>query len=320
MSESSVVVGIDVAKAHVDVTVLGASVPATRFDNESEGHTALLALLQPLGVQLVAMEATGGYEAAVACALQAAGLPVAVVNPRQARDFAKALGHLAKTDRIDAEGLAQLARLLLARADLARYLRPLESLEQQDLAALVTRRRQLVTMLGVERQRLAFGRPAVRGSIEALIEAIKKQLDEVDRDMTRHVSTYFAELEQLLRSAGGIGPVASATLIADLPELGRLSRRQIAALVGLAPFACDSGQMRGRRRIYGGRFQIRRTLYMATLTATRHNPVIRDHYEHLVGAGKLKKVALVACMRKLLTILNAMARTGTAFDPHHVHA
>jgi transposase len=247
-------------------------------------------------------------------------LPVAVVNPRQARDFAKALGHLAKTDRIDAEGLAELARMLLARADLARYLKPLESLEQQDLAALVTRRRQLVTMLGMERQRLAFGRPAVRGSIEALIEAIKKQLDEVDRDMTRHVSTHFAELEQLLRSAGGIGPVASATLIADLPELGRLSRRQIAALVGLAPFAWDSGQMRGRRRIYGGRFEIRRTLYMATLTATRHNPVIRDHYEHLVAAGKLKKVALVACMRKLLTILNAMARTGTAFDPHHVHA
>jgi len=215
--------------------------------------------------------------------------------------------------------------MLLTRADLGRYLKPLESLEQQDLAALVTRRRQLVTMLGMERQRLAFARPAlarpaVRGSIEALIEAIKKQLDEVDGDMSQHVSTHFAEIEHLLRSAGGIGPVASATLIADLPELGYLTRLQIAALVGLAPFAWDSGQMRGRRRIYGGRFEIRRTLYMATLTAARHNPVIRTHYERLLAAGKLKKLALVACMRKLLTILNAMARTRTPFNPHHVHA
>jgi transposase len=320
MSASSVVVGIDVAKAHVDVAVLGAPVPAARFDNESDGHTALIALLQPLGVQLVVMEATGGYEAALACALQAAGWPVAVVNPRQARDFAKALGRLAKTDRIDAEALAELGRMLLSRADLARYLKPLASLEQQDLAALVTRRRQLVTMLGMERQRLAFARPAVRGSIEALIAAIQKQLDEVDGDMARHVATHFAELEQLLRSASGIGPVASATLIADLPELGRLTRRQIAALVPLAPFAWDSGQMRGRRRIYGGRFELRRTLYMATLTAARHNPVIRAQYARLVAAGKLKKVALVACMRKLLTILNAMAKTRTAFNPHYVHA
>lgn len=320
MSESSVIVGIDVAKAHVDVAVLGASIAPARFENDSEGHTALAALLQPLTVQLVVMEATGGYEAAVACALQAAGLPVAVVNPRQARDYAKALGRLAKTDRIDAEGLAELGRSLLARPNLARYLKPLESPEQQDLAAWVTRRRQLVAMLGMERQRLAFARPAVRGSVEALIEAIKKQLDEVDGDMARHVTTHFAELEKLLRSAGGIGPVASATLIAELPELGRLTRRQIAALVGVAPFAWDSGQMRGRRRIYGGRFEIRRTLYMATLTATRHNPAIRGHYERLVAAGKLKKVALVACMRKLLTILNAMAKTRTAFNPQHIHA
>jgi hypothetical protein len=162
MSELSVVVGIDIAKAHVEVAVLGASVAPPRFVNDSDGHTALIALLQPLAVQLVVMEATGGYEAAVACALQAAGLPVAVVNPRRGRDFAKALGRLAKTDRIDADGLAELGRMLLNRPDLARYLRPLESLEQQDLAALVTRRRQLVAMLGMERQRLSFARPAVR--------------------------------------------------------------------------------------------------------------------------------------------------------------
>jgi transposase len=261
-----------------------------RRENETDGHTALVALLQPLAVQLVVMEATGGYEAAVACALQAAGLPVAVVNPRQARDYAKALGRLAKTDRIDAEGLAELGRMLLTRADLTRYLKPLESLEQQGVA-----QRSDVTQA-------------------------QTQLDEVDGDMARHVSTHFAELEQLLRSAGGIGPVATATLIAELPELGQLTRRQIAALVGVAPFAWDSGQMRGRRRIYGGRFQIRRTLYMATLTAAHHNPIIRAHYERLVAAGKLKKVALVACMRKLFTILNAMAKTGTTFNPQHIDA
>lgn len=321
MSESSVVVvGIDVAKDHVDVAMVGASLTSMRFDNGIDGHSALIAALQPLSPQLVVMEATGGYEAALACALQAVGMAVAVVNPRQARDFAKALGRLAKTDRIDAEGLAEFGRMLLARSDLARYLRPLETPAQQDLAALVTRRRQLVTMLGMERQRLAIARPAVRRSVQALIRAIEKQLDQVDGEMTRHLTTHFRELDQLLRTTGGIGPVASATLIADLPELGRLTRRQIAALVGVAPMAWDSGQMRGRRRIQGGRFEIRRALYMATLTAARHNPVIRAHYERLVAAGKLKKVALVACMRKLLTILNAMARTGTEFNPEHHHA
>jgi transposase len=321
MSDSSVVVaGIDVAKDRVDVAMVGASLTPMRFDNEIDGHAALVAALQPLSPQLVVMEATGGYEAALACALQAAGMAVAVVNPRQARDFAKALGRLAKTDRIDAEGLAEFGRMLLARPDLSRYLRPLETPAQQDLAALVTRRRQLVTMLGMERQRLAIARPAVRRSVQALIRAIEKQLDQVDGEMTRHLTTHFRELDQLLRTTGGIGPIASATLIADLPELGRLTRRQIAALVGVAPMAWDSGQMRGRRRIQGGRFEIRRTLYMATLTAARHNPVIRAHYERLVAAGKLKKVALVACMRKLLTILNAMARTGTAFNLEHHHA
>ena len=266
------------------------------------------------------MEATGGYEAALACALQAAGYAVAVVNPRQARDFAKALGRLAKTDRIDAEGLAEFGRMLLGRADLARYLKPLATAERQDLAALVARRRQLVTMLIMERQRLAAARRAVRPSIRALIDAIKRQLDRVDREMAKHVASHFAELDRLLRSTDGIGPVASATLIAELPELGRLTRRQIAALVGVAPLARDSGQMRGRRRIQGGRFQIRRALYMTTLTAARHNPILAAHYQRLVAAGKFKKVALVACMRKLLTILNAMARTRTSFNPNHVHA
>lgn len=314
MSATSVVVGIDVAKAHVDVAVLGAKLEAQRFDNDAEGHSMLAGALQPLGVTLVVMEATGGYEAALACALQAVGLAVAVVNPRQARDFAKSMGRLAKTDSVDARMLAEFASVLVRREDLATFLRPLAEPEQQALAAMVTRRRQLLTMLLSERQRLQLAIPVVRPSIEAMIEAIRKQLDEVEGQMVGHVQTRFAALDALLRSASGIGPVASATLIAELPELGRLNRRQIAALVGVAPMANDSGASRGRRRIQGGRFEIRRVLYMATLTASRRNPAIKAFYERLITVGKLPKVALVACMRKLLTTLNAMVRTNTHWD------
>jgi transposase len=314
MSASSVVVGIDVAKAHVDVSVLGAKLDAQRFDNEAEAHSALAAALRPLGVALVVMEATGGYEAALACALQAAGLPVAVVNPRQARDFAKSMGRLAKTDRIDARMLAEFAAVLVRRDDLASLIRPLADTQQQALAAMVTRRRQLVTMMLSERQRLQLALAVVRPSIEAMIEAIRKQLDDVEAQMVSHVQAHYAELDKLLRSASGIGPVASATLIAELPELGKLNRREIAALVGVAPMANDSGNTKGRRRVQGGRFEIRRVLYMATLTAARHNPAIKIFYDRLLAAGKLPKVALVACMRKLLTTLNAMVKTNKPWD------
>jgi len=314
MSAFSVVVGIDVAKAHVDVSVLGAKLDAQRFDNEAEAHSALAGALKPLGVALVVMEATGGYEAALACALQAAGLPVAVVNPRQARDFAKSMGRLAKTDRIDARMLAEFAAVLVHRDDLASLIRPVADAQQQALAAMVTRRRQLVTMMLSERQRLQLAIAVVRPSIEAMIEAIRKQLDDVEAQMVSHVQAHYAELDKLLRSASGIGPVASATLIAELPELGRLNRREIAALVGVAPMANDSGNSRGRRRVQGGRFEIRRVLYMATLTAARHNPAIKTFYDRLLAAGKLPKVALVACMRKLLTTLNAMVKTNTPWD------
>ncbi len=221
---------------------------------------------------------------------------------------------LRKTDRIDAQALAELAATLVRRPDCARFLRPRSRAEQQDLAALVTRRRQLTTMLLSERQRLRLARPKVRPSVEALITAIKAQLDEVEAQMVGHVQSHYAELDALLRSTGGIGPVASATLLADLPELGKLNRRQISALVGVAPFAQDSGSTHGRRRVSGGRFELRRALYMATLTATRHNPVIRHFYERLVAAGKLKKVALIAAMRKLITILNAMVRDQQKFN------
>lgn len=314
MSDISVVVGIDVAKDHLDVAVQGCQLDVLRYGNDVDGHSALAAALQPLGIDLVVMEATGGYEAALACALQASGLAVAVVNPRQARDFAKSMGFLAKTDGIDARLLAEFAGVLVRREDLASFIRPLTDSQQQTLAAMVTRRRQLLTMLLSERQRLQLAIAVVRPSIEAMVEAIRKQLDEVEGQMVSHVGEHYAELDKLLRSASGIGPVASATLIAELPELGLLNRRQIAALVGVAPMANDSGKRHGRRRVQGGRFEIRRVLYMATLTATVHNPTIKAFYQHLLTAGKLPKVALVACMRKLLTTLNAMVRTNTPWS------
>ena len=314
MSALSVTVGIDVAKAHVDVCVLGTHSDVQRFANDVDGHSALAAALQSLDVGLVVMEATGGYEAALACALQAVGLHVAVVNPRHARDFARSMGRLAKTDAVDARMLAEMAAVLVHRVDLARYLRPVADECQQWLAALVTRRRQLLAMLGSERQRLQITNRKLHPSIEAIITVIKAQLDDLETQMVGHVREHFGELDGLLQSTNGIGPVASATLIAQLPELGRLNRREIAALVGVAPMSNDSGNRKGRRRVQGGRFEIRRVLCMATLTAARYNPVIRAFYERLKAAGKLPKVALVACMRKLLTMLNAMVRTGKPWD------
>jgi transposase len=320
MSARPVVVGVDVAKRKLDVAAVGASLQVEVYANDPEGHDALAAELARLCPALVLMEASGGYEAALACELAARGHAVAVVNPRQARDFARAMGRLAKSDRLDARLLAELAAVLAAREDLTRFLRPAPESERLDLEALVARRRQLVAMLLAERQRLALARSAVRPSIEALIGALRAQLDELDGEMREHIAAHHGELDALLQSAKGIGPTASATIIAELPELGRLDRRQIAALVGVAPFARESGVWRGRRRIAGGRGQLRRTLYMATLTAVRFNPAIRAFYERLLAAGKLKKVALIACMRKLLTILNAMVRDARHFDPQLMHA
>jgi transposase len=315
MSAISVVAGIDVAKAHVDVDVVGATFAAQRFDNEAEGHSAIASALKALGTSLVVLEATGGYEAALACALQGAGLAVAVVNPRQPRKFAEAMGYLAKTDRIDARVLAEFGQTLVRRPDLSRFLRPMDDAEQQWLAALVTRRRQLVAMMLSERQRLQITPKRLHPSLEAIIQALKAQLDDVEAQMVAHVNEHFGELDAILQSVSGIGPVASATLIAELPELGKLNRRQIASLVGVAPFAKDSGTAKGRRRVQGGRFDVRRVLYMAALTAAFRNPVFKAYYQRLLSAGKLPKVALVACMRKLLTTLNAMVRSGQRWHP-----
>lgn len=310
MSEVSVTIGVDVSSTYVDVAALGAELPASlaRVSNDADGHSALAAGLACLKPGLILMEATGGYEAALACTLQATGLRVAVVNPRMARDFARAMQRLAKTDRIDAETLAEFAAVLARRKDCERFIRPLNSAEQQDLAALVTRRRQLVTMQLSERQRLRLARPVTRPSIDAMLEEIARQLNDVEEEMARHVEQHHAEMAKLLQSVAGVGRVAVGTLLAEMPELGRLNRRQICALVGVAPYAKDSGASLGRRKIAGGRFEVRRALYMATLAATRFNEHIRMFYERLLAAGKLKKVALVACMRKLITHLNAIAR------------
>lgn len=315
MSVTSVVIGVDVAKAHFDVAALGQAWSARRFDNGASGHRALIDALQPMNVELVVMEATGGYEALLARALQHAGLSVAVVNPKQARDFAKSMGRLAKTDQIDAKVLAEFGSVLLRRTDLNNFILPPADPRRETLTALVVRRRQLLTLQLAERQRLEMAPDVVRTSINSMIEAIRAQVDAIDTMLKEHVLEHHRELDALLRSAKGIGPVSSATLIGELPELGRLSRREIAALVGVAPMANDSGSSRGRRRVTGGRFEVRRTLYMATLTASQYNPTIKAFYERLRSAGKLPKVALIACMRKLLTMLNAMAKSKKPWDP-----
>lgn len=309
----AIVVGIDIAKETFDVAI-GVTGSITSFPNDDSGHEALLAQLKEHTVDLIVMEATGGLELPLACALQAAGFVVTIINPRQARDFAKAMGRLAKTDRIDAQVLAELAHVLSRHPERERFVRPLPTPEQQKLSALVARRRQLVTMLTAERQRLSSSHAAIRKSIEAIILAIRAQIDEVEGELAQHISSHHANLAQQLASVRGIGSTTVATLIADLPELGRLSRRRISALVGVAPFNRDSGQSRGKRTIFGGRSQVRRGLYMATLVAIRFNKVIKHFYNRLVAAGKPKKVAIVACMRKLLTILNAIARSGKPWD------
>jgi transposase len=306
------VVGIDVAKDSFEVALGNEK---WRLDNDAGGHDCLLARLREQSIGLVVLEASGGYEQPVASTLQAAGLAVAVVNPRQARDFAKAMGYLAKTDRIDAAVLAQLGQVLLGHPELEKWVKPLPSEQQQRLQALVTRRRQLLAMLVAERNRLHMSHASTHKSVQAIIKALTKQLEQIDHDLQSHIGTHHAELARLLGSVKGVGSTTLSTLIAELPELGKLTRRQITALVGVAPMNRDSGTLRGKRMITGGRHWVRQALYMPAVVASQHNPVIRRFYERLVAAGKPKKVAIVACMRKLLTILNAIVRSGKPWDP-----
>ena len=310
----SVFVGIDVSSQTLEVAS-SSELKTWQVANDAAGLDALASRLLELGPALTVLEATGGYEFEAACALQAAGLAVAVVNPRTARDFARAMGALAKTDALDAKMLAAFARVLHQHPERERFVKPLADAELQRLQALVLRRRQLVQMITSERQRMRISHVAARPSIERVIEFLKTELADSDADVAAHVQHHHAELAAALASVPGIGAASVAVLLAELPELGKLDRRRVAALVGVAPLNRDSGQMRGQRTIWGGRADVRRTLYMATLTAVRHNPILKTHYERLLAAGKRKKVALVACMRKLLTMLNAIAKHGSRWDP-----
>ena len=302
-------VGIDVAKAELVVSVLPAAERFTVVDDE-RGVRTLVERLRPIAPTLIVLEATGGYELLAVAGLAAAALPVVVINPRQVRDFAKATGQLAKTDRIDADILARFADVV--RPDV----RPIADAAAQELDALLTRRRQLLEMVQAERTRLGqvFGRgkAAVKKSLKHHIVYLERELRMTDTDLAAmiHASPVWRERDELLQSVPGVGPVLSRTLLADLPELGRLSRREIAKLVGVAPLSRDSGTMRGRRFVQGGRATVRAVLYMAALVATKRNVVIRAFYLRLVAAGTPKKLALVASMRKLLTILNVMVRTA----------
>lgn len=312
-SDDRVTVGIDVAKATLEVAISG-RVKTLAFSNDEAGTAALLAELSGLRVGLVLFEATGGLELPCATALQLAGLPVAVVNPRQARDFARAMGHLAKTDRIDATVLADMARTLLARGDLSKLVKPLPDAQQLELQGLVTRRRQLMAMKLAEDHRMKMPGVRQRRSLNTIIKALDREIARVDKDLQAFVGANHAELAALLDSVKGVGKATISTLLAEVPELGKLSGREVSALVGVAPINRDSGTMRGKRSIFGGRPDVRRVLFMAALVASRHNPVIKAFYQRLLAAGKPKKVALVACMRKLLTILNAMVRSSKPWD------
>lgn len=301
-------IGLDISEEYLDVA--STTGQQWRFAYDASGIDQLLEVLRPIKSTLVVLEATGGLEHVVAAELAAAGLSVAVVNPRQVRDFARATGRLAKTDRIDAQVLALFAERVEPEA------RALPDAEHRALEALVARRRQLSEMLVQERNRLRRAVAVVRPDIEAHIAFLEGRLDDTHTTLRTAIeaSATWRVRDELLQSAPGIGPVVSATIVAELPELGRLSSKQVAALVGVAPFNCDSGTMRGRRVIYGGRTTLRCALYMATLSAVRQGAVLKAHYEQLVARGKSKKVALVACMRRLLVWLNAMARDGVHWN------
>ena len=310
MKESPLFVGIDVSKERLDVAVRPTG-EAWQVSHDSRGISGLVERLGELAPQLVVLEATGGMEMALAGELAASKLAVAVINPRHVRDFARAAGKLAKTDALDAQVLAHFAEAM--RPDS----RPLPDAASQELRALVARRRQLVEMITAEKNRLRTAARRIRPKVQEHIHWLEGSLVDLDRDMEDFMrsSPMWRDKDQLLRSTPGVGPVLSMTLLSDLPELGALNRGEIAALVGVAPFNRDSGALRGKRTVWGGRRQVRAALYMAALVATRYNPVLRDFYQRLCDAGKPKKVALTACMRKLLTILNVMVKHNRHWNP-----
>jgi transposase len=301
-------VGIDVSKDKLDIAVLGER-PEKQVDNIQEGIEKLVEWMQEIKPELIVVEATGGYQRNVVEALFHAGLCVAVVNPARVRQFARACGLLAKTDKLDAQMLAVFGQ----RVQPKRYEGKSEA--EKELSALLTRRKQVEEMLKAEQNRLRTISPSLRSSVEQVIAVLKEQkkcLDEQIQELVKEQKAW-QEQSEILASAPGVGPVTTATLLADLPELGKMDRKKIAALVGVAPMNYDSGKKRGYRKTKGGRTDVRSVLYMSTLVATRYNPVIQVQYQQLLKRGKVKKVALTACMRKFLTILNAMVRDQQSF-------
>jgi transposase len=295
-----------VSKDFLDVCIRPSG-ESVRVSNNEAGIGGLVERFRAARPTLVVVEATGGYESPLTVALALAGIPVAVVNPRQVRDFAKAIGRLAKTDAIDAEVLAQFAEVIKPEP------RPLPDEQAAVLEALVARRRQLVEMLTAERLRLSRSMAAVRPNIQANVNWLRRQLADIDHDLDEAIkkSPLWRAKDDLLQSVPGVGPAVSRTLLADLPELGMLNRKQIASLVGVAPLNCDSGTMRGQRCTWGGRAPVRTALYMAALVGTKCNPILKAMYLRLLGRGKKPKVALIACAHKLLSILNAMIRESS---------
>jgi transposase len=296
----------------------GVQLKPTAFAEDADGYAALFTRLGPPADTLVAMEATGHYWKNLFAALVARGFAVAVLNPRQTRDFAKSMGVLAKTDRVDARVLRDFANVIAGYPQRQRYLRALPDEQRALLAALVMRRRQLLDMRVAEANRLALAHQSARKSVAAVLKTLDKQLMNVDADIDGCVRQQFKETLALLDTVKGLGPVLKSTLLALLPELGRLSGRAIGALVGVAPMARESGRWQGKRHTCGGRHEIRTVVYMATLSAVRHNPVLKQSHQRLRAAGKPPKVALVACMRKLLVILNAMLRDHSVWNPRIV--
>lgn len=301
-------VGIDVAKDKFDVAVFGQKTTREAC-NTKRGITALVKRMCQLNPKLIVVEATGGYEEALVLSLFEAGLAVALVSPQRVRQYAKARGLLAKTDKLDAQNLAEYGKNIQPRLFVAK------SEEGRRLSAIIGRRRQLVDMQKAEKNRLRSASAEMRHSIQRVIDCLEAEIGSLDAEMRKFMKTHenFGEQEKLLCSAKSIGPVTAATLLADLPELGKLDRKQIAALVGVAPMNQDSGKKRGYRKTKGGRPEVRSVLYMSALSAIRYNPMIKAQYEQLVRRGKEKKVAITACMRKMLTILNAMMRDQQPF-------
>ncbi|MIE73109.1 IS110 family transposase [Salmonella enterica subsp. diarizonae] len=306
-------VGLDVSSqtldAHIRVDGKTFSVP-----NTDAGFDQLCEILSAYSVSMILMEATGGYEDNVACYLQLQGYDVVVINPRHARRFAQSMGRLAKTDRIDAAILAHMAFMIDSGPDRERYIKPVTDEQRKQLSRMSSRRRQVVDLITIEKQRLTHADDYSRESINDIISLLNAQLKRIESDILCYVKKNFSELASRLLSIPGVGSQAVTVLIADLAELGHVNRRRISALLGVAPFNHDSGKFKGQRRIRDGRSSVRNVLYMGVISATRFNPVIKAFYDSLLLRGKPRKVAIIACMHKLIRIINAMMRTGKPFD------